>query len=740
MFNWFIGSEGANNFQHKKAFAIAEEYVSEKTIDEVRQGASVVSVSPSGRSESTPPTTATTATPDFPSTEDSPTGHSSIMDSQTSIHRPFEHFRDVGRVYITTRPPQAEASSSSATSNPSDSASLDASISSIRTATTSSPTTAVPETTSTTTPAPVSQGPNNGITSQTASSLAHTRSSGPPASFHHTSQDTGGDTTSTITSTHTSSTSTTSNKENHRNGNKGAQSQTLGVATDTNFGSSQSVHGTPTREPLLPILFSGTFGLPHGSIGEHLHKRHRLGSQPQTSTVTTPPQGQTEVLTTTASPSPTPSDQETNNNDSPDSGGQSPTDNSSQSPQGSPTQEPLQSSAFTSLPQQSTEEVKTTSATAAASPSSNPSGKGDNNDGSSSGEQPPPVGNSDPGNTGSPSTPIVPGSSSTPVPPKEHQPDGGSPSVHDPNSTDSSLPPAHNSDGNSSTLNGTPPLTHQQGPTSTPAGATSTTPSGTGPTDGRGSVATQVPHPSSTQSQEQPASKDDGLISPTPTGSDTSLSSPRLNTSEQRPARRTEIITATVTTSVAGAPFRPSKGQIGGIIAGTLGFFALFIAILIYLIRRKRKRMDFVLVSPHDSRYIESDAEMVETGDGHDVLRSTTQTLPGKASASDSFSSLPSQGILGYDTPKISNNPSTLSFQPPSRRMTINSVDDVETVYWRSYSIDTADYSEEGHSVESENPRKTHHGDVPFQPVLCKSPTVISRNGDTSDHRYGYAV
>ncbi|KAK0434008.1 hypothetical protein EV421DRAFT_1365307 [Armillaria borealis] len=205
----------------------------------------------------------------------------------------------------------------------------------------------------------------------------------------------------------------------------------------------------------------------------------------------------------------------------------------------------------------------------------------------------------------------------------------------------------------------------------------------------------------------------------------------------------TELITSTVVVSVtttARSSFRPSKAQIGGIVAGTLGLFALLVTILIYLIRRKRKRMDFVLVSPNDTPYPESEAEMGESGHGHDLRRSTNQTIPGKASTSDSdLSVLPPHGGLSYDIPRLSNSPSSLSFQQPSRRMTIDSTDDSSTLYWRSYSVDTTNYSGEGYSIESDNPRKTRQGDVPFQPVPHKSPTVMSHNSVTSDFRVSFA-
>lgn len=149
--------------------------------------------------------------------------------------------------------------------------------------------------------------------------------------------------------------------------------------------------------------------------------------------------------------------------------------------------------------------------------------------------------------------------------------------------------------------------------------------------------------------------------------------------------------------------------------------------------------MDFVLVSPNDTPYPESDAEMGESG-GHDLRRPTTQTPPGKASTSDSDLLVPpSQGGLGYDTPRLSNSPSSLSFQQPLRRLTIDSTDDSSTLYWRSYSVDTTNYSGEGYSVESDNPRKTHQGDVLFQPVPHKSPTVMSHSSVTSDCRVSFA-
>lgn len=147
--------------------------------------------------------------------------------------------------------------------------------------------------------------------------------------------------------------------------------------------------------------------------------------------------------------------------------------------------------------------------------------------------------------------------------------------------------------------------------------------------------------------------------------------------------------------------------------------------------------MDFVLVSPNDIS--SSDAEMGEDGDSHNIRRSPTQVLPEKANTSDSdFFVLPPSGQFGYDTPTISN--STFSGQHSSRRGTINSVYDLPTLYLRSYSVDTTNYSDEGHSIESDNPQKTHQGDVAFQPVLCKSPTIMSCSSDNSNYRYGYAI
>ncbi len=52
---------------------------------------------------------------------------------------------------------------------------------------------------------------------------------------------------------------------------------------------------------------------------------------------------------------------------------------------------------------------------------------------------------------------------------------------------------------------------------------------------------------------------------------------------------------------------RPSKAQIGGIVAGSLGLFAVLVAILIYLIRRKYRRM----YSVHNATpFFESSAEV----------------------------------------------------------------------------------------------------------------------------------
>ncbi|KAK0243220.1 hypothetical protein EDD85DRAFT_814316 [Armillaria nabsnona] len=70
--------------------------------------------------------------------------------------------------------------------------------------------------------------------------------------------------------------------------------------------------------------------------------------------------------------------------------------------------------------------------------------------------------------------------------------------------------------------------------------------------------------------------------SPTPTTMTTST-----------PYLLTENITSAVVVSVTttASTVRPSNAQIGGIVVGSLGLFALSVAILIYIIRRKYRRM-----------------------------------------------------------------------------------------------------------------------------------------------------
>lgn len=407
------------------------------------------------------------------------------------------------------------------------------------------------------------------------------------------------------------------------------------------------------------------------------------------------------------------------------------------------------------------------------------------------------------GNQGSSLTPAVPGSSSTPTSSSGGKPNGGPALGHGSSTTANSTPNSTKvPDGDGTTPNGTPASKGPPLPVSTSTGGPDATPNDVGPTDHPGPMSSGVAHPPNAPSHSEsgvpqgtggpttahtpiglttasdhhtsssataepsisPSSSsiavlaldsEDGEFS-TYTTTITSLETffelmtittsppPTTFTTSTPYSTSTELITSTIVISVtttARSSFRPSKAQLGGIVAGSVGFFALLVAILIYLIRRKRKRMDFVLVSPNDTPYPESDAEMGESGHGHNLRQQTIQTLPGKASISDSDSLvLPPRGRLGYDTLGLSDFPSTLSFQQPSHRVTIDSTDNSSTMYWRSYSVDTANYSGEGYSVESDSPRKTHQGDLPFQPVPHKSPTDMNHNSVSSDFRYGYAV
>ncbi len=142
---------------------------------------------------------------------------------------------------------------------------------------------------------------------------------------------------------------------------------------------------------------------------------------------------------------------------------------------------------------------------------------------------------------------------------------------------------------------------------------------------------------------------------------------------------------------------RLSKAQIGGITAGAIGFFAVLAAILIYLILRKRRR-NFAPVPPNKIPCSESDAEMGED-DGHDFRQSIGQ-VPASTSGSD-FVVLPPSGPLRHNTPRVSSSPSAISYQHPSRTETIDSTNDLTTVYAQTSSVDNTNHSDEGHSTDS---------------------------------------
>ncbi|KAK0461660.1 uncharacterized protein EV420DRAFT_1639954 [Desarmillaria tabescens] len=163
----------------------------------------------------------------------------------------------------------------------------------------------------------------------------------------------------------------------------------------------------------------------------------------------------------------------------------------------------------------------------------------------------------------------------------------------------------------------------------------------------------------------------------------------------------TSVITTTIVvpSSKAGDAFRPSTAQIGGIIAGSIGLLAFLVAIIIYLVLRKRRRK-FVIVSPNRTPCLESDAEIGEDSDGHDFQRPLTTQILASASDSDSLV-LPPSGRLGYDTSRVSSSPSTVSYRHSSHRETINSVNDLTTAYSPTSSVDIINNSNEEQCAES---------------------------------------
>ncbi|KAK0190515.1 hypothetical protein F5146DRAFT_556968 [Armillaria mellea] len=246
------------------------------------------------------------------------------------------------------------------------------------------------------------------------------------------------------------------------------------------------------------------------------------------------------------------------------------------------------------------------------------------------------------------------------------KPGGGSALARSRRSTpESTLLPFYKSDRHSSTLNGKPALTNRPC-TSSSAGVANVTPNGADPTDQHGAGSTGVRHPPITPSHpESGLSKgaDDGPtsltqipIDPTPVSGHhasssvaaealpipllvhaedvelstyttiftslktffelttmTTASPPTTMTTSTPYLTSTELITSTAVvsvTSTARTTFGPSKAQIGGIVAGSLGLFALLVAILVYLIRRKHRRMYSVHSVTHS---VESDAEVGPT-------------------------------------------------------------------------------------------------------------------------------
>ncbi|KAK0481399.1 hypothetical protein IW261DRAFT_1562705 [Armillaria novae-zelandiae] len=263
------------------------------------------------------------------------------------------------------------------------------------------------------------------------------------------------------------------------------------------------------------------------------------------------------------------------------------------------------------------------------------------------------------GNQGSSPTSAVPGSSPTPTFSSEGKHNDGPASGHGSSTIFESTPNSTEvPDSKGTTPNGTPASTDHPLPASMSTGGTNATPNSVGPTDQPRPVSSGVAHPPNAPSHSDsglpkgtggltslthasigPTTVSDHQTSSSATTElDVSSSSIPLLVHNSGPAEfstytttftslktffelttmttapppttmttftpystSTELITSTIVVSVtttARSSSRPSKAQIGGIVAGTVGFFALLVAILIYLIRRKRKRMDFVLVSP----------------------------------------------------------------------------------------------------------------------------------------------
>ncbi|PBK66968.1 hypothetical protein ARMSODRAFT_1020937 [Armillaria solidipes] len=309
----------------------------------------------------------------------------------------------------------------------------------------------------------------------------------------------------------------------------------------------------------------------------------------------------------------------------------------------------------------------------------------------------------------------------TPASSSEDMPGGGSAPVHGRRSTpESTLLPFHKPYRRSSILNRTPASTNRPC-TSSPAGVANATSNGTGPTDQHGSAPTGVTHPPSTPSHsESGLSKgaDDGPtslirapIDPT-TASDHHASSsataesdpslipllvhnsedvelstytttftslktffalttittsppPTTMTTSTPYLTSTELITSTIVVSVttARSTFRPSKAQIGGIVAGSLGLFALLVAVLIYLIRRKYRRM----YSVHNAtRSFESDAEV---GPATTCLQTSSVDITNR---SDGEHHAGSSLYPSSQTRLVPESPN-LPVDPLSRRMTQSS-------------------------------------------------------------------
>ncbi|KAK0230341.1 hypothetical protein IW262DRAFT_1291480 [Armillaria fumosa] len=186
----------------------------------------------------------------------------------------------------------------------------------------------------------------------------------------------------------------------------------------------------------------------------------------------------------------------------------------------------------------------------------------------------------------------------------------------------------------------------------------------------------------------------------------TALPTPTIVTTSTPYLTETEVITTTVVAhdpadvtsttmipaSKSGGVSRLSKAQIGGIIVGAVGFFAVLAAILICLILRKRRRK-FALDSQNKKPCPECDAEMIGENDGHNLRQSIGQ-VPASTSGRP----------LRPNTSRVSSSLSTVSYQHPSRTETVDSTNDLTPVYAQtssSSSVDMNNHSDEGQSTES---------------------------------------